>query len=84
MKKSVVIIFLLLMLFCAFSAVSAQDRAALTIDERSDSSPTAAEADADPDFEINSDGVLVKYHGKSAYIRIPDGVTAIGSSAFEF
>ena len=34
------------------------------------------------DFEINN-GVLEKYHGSKANVVIPDGVTAIGSNAFE-
>jgi hypothetical protein len=33
------------------------------------------------DFEIK-DGVLVKYRGKTADVRVPDGVTTIGGEAF--
>ncbi|MDR1023033.1 MAG: leucine-rich repeat protein [Prevotellaceae bacterium] len=35
----------------------------------------------DPDFEIEN-GVLTAYHGKSAQVIIPEGVTSIGSYAF--
>ena len=33
-------------------------------------------------FEINSDGVLVKYLGHAATVVIPEGVTSIGAYAF--
>ncbi|GEM_PF-1246599 len=33
------------------------------------------------EFEIK-DNVLIKYHGKDAYIMIPDGITRIGEYAF--
>ncbi|MCL2062030.1 MAG: leucine-rich repeat domain-containing protein [Firmicutes bacterium] len=35
------------------------------------------------DFEIDDDGVLVKYKGKSGRVIIPDYVTEIGEEAFE-
>lgn len=37
---------------------------------------------ADSDFVIDA-GVLEKYTGNAAYVTVPDGVIAIGSSAFE-
>ena len=37
----------------------------------------------DGDFEIIN-GVLVKYHGPGGDVVIPDGITAIGASAFQF
>ncbi len=36
----------------------------------------------DTDFEIDADGVLVKYHGTEEVVTVPDGVTKIGTSAF--
>ena len=36
----------------------------------------------DSDFEIDTDGVLVKYHGTEEVVTVPDGVTKIGTSAF--
>ena len=42
-----------------------------------------AQANAsDDDFEIDGNGVLVKYHGQGADVVIPEGVTAIGDEAF--
>ena len=37
----------------------------------------------DSDFEIDADGVLVKYHGTEEIVTVPDGVTRIGDKAFE-
>jgi len=37
---------------------------------------------ADGDFEIDGDGVLARYLGDGGDVAIPDGVTAIGASAF--
>ncbi len=34
------------------------------------------------DFEI-ADGLLIKYHGRSCKVAVPDGVTAIGAFAFD-
>ena len=36
----------------------------------------------DSDFEIDADGVLVKYHGTEEVVTVPDGVTRIGENAF--
>lgn len=47
--------------------------------------PAAAQAsnESNPeDFEIDGDGVLVKYKGAGGDVVIPDGVTSIGESAF--
>ena len=41
-----------------------------------------AERRAKGDFEINSDGVLVRYRGNDTDVVIPDGVKIIGKSAF--
>ena len=45
---------------------------------------TAFAANAQSDFEIDSNGVLVKYNGRDNEVVIPDGVTAIGNSAFSY
>ena len=42
---------------------------------------TVRAADAD-DFEINEDGVLVKYKGSATEVTLPDTVTSIGERAF--
>lgn len=34
------------------------------------------------DFEIDEDGVLIKYHGNATNVVIPDNVTSIGNKAF--
>jgi len=36
------------------------------------------------DFEIDENGVLVKYNGQGGDVVIPDGVTEIGESAFAY
>ena len=36
----------------------------------------------DTDFEIDTNGVLVKYNGMEEIVMVPDGVTKIGKSAF--
>lgn len=38
--------------------------------------------DYDDDFEIDEDGLLLKYHGNKANVVIPDSVTEIASGAF--
>lgn len=43
-----------------------------------------AAANADGDFEINENGVLVKYRGFDKNVVIPDGVTKIGDSVFQY
>lgn len=39
--------------------------------------------DGEDIFEINKNGVLVKYNGKAANVAIPDNVVVIGKNAFE-
>lgn len=36
------------------------------------------------DFEIDEDGVLIKYHGNATNVVIPGSVTSIGDNAFKF
>lgn len=38
----------------------------------------------DPDFEIDENGVLTKYVGTGGDVVIPEGVTSIGDSAFQY
>ncbi|MBQ3477376.1 MAG: leucine-rich repeat domain-containing protein, partial [Clostridia bacterium] len=62
----------------------------LIVEERAEldavvEAPAAAQAsnESNPeDFEIDGDGVLVKYKGAGGDVVIPDGVTSIGQRAF--
>ena len=48
-----------------------------------DSAPrAAANEDSDP-FDIDADGVLIRYTGSNSAVNIPDKVTAIGRNAFK-
>lgn len=42
----------------------------------------AASNENDNPFEINDDGVLVKYTGKGGNVIVPDGVVAVGKNVF--
>lgn len=76
-----------------FAPVELQD-GAISVDDILDEdgllqldAPTAANSFTDGDydhdaFEINKNGVLVKYNGKGGDVVIPDGVTGISGDAF--
>lgn len=67
------------------SSGAIQSEESLSIDENTQ---TGAEneiilaATSDNDFEIDSNGVLIKYSGEGGEVIIPDGVTEIGDRAF--
>ena len=46
------------------------------------SNATISKVPQDSDFEIDADGVLVKYHGTEEVVTVPDGVTRIGEMPF--
>ena len=46
------------------------------------SNATISKVPQDSDFEIDADGVLVKYHGTEEIVTVPDGVTKVDKSAF--
>ena len=49
--------------------------------EAREAEPSATEEN--PDFVINDKGILTKYKGKAKVVTVPDGVTRIGSRAFD-
>ena len=49
--------------------------------EAREAEPSATEEN--PDFVINAKGILTKYKGKAKVVTVPDGVTRIGSRAFD-
>ncbi len=51
--------------------------------EKEEAKPEPSATEENPDFVINAKGILTKYKGKAKVVTVPDGVTRIGSRAFD-
>ncbi len=51
--------------------------------ENEEAKPEPSSTEENPDFVINDKGILTKYKGKAKVVTVPDGVTRIGSRAFD-
>ncbi len=50
---------------------------------KEEAKPEPSATEENPDFVINAKGILTKYKGKAKVVTVPDGVTRIGSRAFD-